>query len=59
MGAGDSFLGSLISKLLQQETPQKALNYACAIGALVASQEGANPKFSAEEIEKFMFPDRV
>lgn len=59
VGAGDSFLGSLISKLLQKEAPQKALNYACAIGALVASKEGANPKFSAEEIENFMFPDRV
>ena len=57
VGAGDSFLGSLISKLLQKEEPQKALNYACAIGALVASKEGANPKFTSEEIEAFMFPD--
>ncbi|MDN3595807.1 carbohydrate kinase family protein [Zunongwangia endophytica] len=57
VGSGDSFLASLISKLLKNEAPQKALNYACAMGALVASKEGANPKFSSEEIEVFMFPE--
>ncbi|WBL22482.1 carbohydrate kinase family protein [Zunongwangia sp. HRR-M8] len=57
VGSGDSFLASLISKLLKDETPQKALNYACAMGAMVASKEGANPEFSSEEIEAFMFPE--
>ena len=35
-------------------SPQKSLNYACAIGALVAGQEGANPKISDVEIKKYM-----
>ena len=54
MGAGDSFLASLLVKLLRGKSPQKALNYACAVGALVAGQEGANPKISDAEIKKYM-----
>ena len=54
VGAGDSFLASLIVKLLRGKSAQKALNYACAVGALVAGHEGANPKISEKEISKFM-----
>ncbi len=54
VGAGDSFLGGLLSKLLTNEEPQKAIDFACALGALVASNEGANPKITNEEIAKFM-----
>lgn len=54
VGAGDSFLASLILRLLRGKSPQKALNYACAVGALVAAQEGANPTISDSEIKKFM-----
>lgn len=54
VGAGDSFLASLVTKLLRGDLPQKALNFACAIGALVASKEGANPETSEKEIKKFM-----
>jgi fructokinase len=54
VGAGDSFLASLVTKLLRGDLPQKALNFACAIGALVASKEGANPEISEKEIKKFM-----
>ncbi len=56
VGAGDSFLASLIAKLLQKEETQKALDYACAVGALVAGEEGANPQLKVERIENFMFP---
>ncbi len=54
VGAGDSFLATLIVHLLRGKSPQKALNHACAIGALVAGQEGANPKISEKEIVKYM-----
>ncbi len=54
VGAGDSFLASLIVRLLRGKSPQKSLNYACAIGALVAGHEGANPKISEKETKKFM-----
>lgn len=58
VGAGDSFLASLLLRLLKGKTPQKALNYACAVGALVAGQEGANPKIFEKEIKKFMMLDK-
>ncbi len=54
VGAGDSFLASLVTKILRGDSPQKALNFACAIGAFVASKEGANPEISEKEIKKFM-----
>lgn len=54
VGAGDSFLATLIVRLLRGKSPQKSLNYACAVGALVAGHEGANPKISEKEISKYM-----
>ncbi|WMI65967.1 carbohydrate kinase [Aestuariibaculum sp. YM273] len=56
VGAGDSFLGSLISKLLNNTKPQEAIDFACAVGALVAQSEGANPKLSDTDIESFINP---
>ncbi|KQT18463.1 carbohydrate kinase [Chryseobacterium sp. Leaf404] len=53
VGAGDSFLASLIAKLLSNESPDEALNFASAVGALVASYSGANPKIESSEIEIF------
>ncbi len=54
VGAGDSFLASLIAKLLSDKNPDTALDFASAVGALVASYSGANPKLGTEEIESFM-----
>ena len=54
VGAGDSFLASLINKLLKKETPQNAIDFACAVGALVASKDGANPIISSMDIESIM-----
>ncbi len=54
VGAGDSFLATLIIRLLKGKSPQKSLNYACAIGALVAASEGANPDISIEQLKSFM-----
>jgi len=51
VGAGDSFLASLIAQLLSDNNPDTALDFASAVGALVASYSGANPKLRNEEIE--------
>lgn len=56
VGSGDSFLASLLSKLLTTNNPQKAIDFACAMGALVATNTGANPKISIKEIDEFMTP---
>ncbi|KFF02572.1 carbohydrate kinase family protein [Chryseobacterium luteum] len=54
VGAGDSFLASLIAKLLSDKNPDEALNFASAVGALVASYSGANPKIENSEIDAFL-----
>ncbi|MDR5589225.1 carbohydrate kinase [Christiangramia sp. SM2212] len=59
VGAGDSFLGTLLAKLLQGEEPQQALDKACAMGALVAAKEGANPEISETLLNTFMNPMRA
>ncbi|PKP44523.1 MAG: carbohydrate kinase [Bacteroidetes bacterium HGW-Bacteroidetes-13] len=50
IGAGDSFLAALLSQLHQQTPVEKALRFACALGALVASKEGAVPEIDLNEI---------
>jgi len=54
VGAGDSFLATIVSHLLRGEEPAKALNYASAVGALVASKAGANPSISPQEIQEML-----
>lgn len=51
IGAGDSFLAGLIVSLSKKWSPEKALEWACAIGAFVASQKGAVPDYSGKDIE--------
>ena len=54
IGSGDSFLAAFITKWLNGESPAVALKYACAVGAFVATQKGATPLISEEDILKFM-----
>ncbi len=54
VGAGDSFLASLLLKYLSGEPIQHALDYACAVGALVAGEKGANPRLVPEVIKRFL-----
>jgi len=51
VGAGDSFLASIISQLLNHVAPQDAINFACAMGSIVASRNGANPEISEAEVQ--------
>ena len=51
VGAGDSFLASLIHQLVLKIHPQTALDFSCAMGSLVASKNGANAHVSMQEIE--------
>ncbi|TDO82792.1 fructokinase [Flavobacterium chryseum] len=54
VGAGDSFVAALITSLLTGKEPQYAIDFACAMGALVAEAPGANPEISYSQIEKLM-----
>ena len=46
VGAGDSFLATLLSGILNERNLKESLTKACAIGALVAGSTGANSKIS-------------
>jgi fructokinase len=54
VGAGDSFLATLIYQLLTDANTITALNNACAIGAIIASKVGANSKINDKEIQEIM-----
>ena len=56
VGAGDSFLATLLAKMLTGTEVQRSLDNACAMGALVAAEEGANPVIQNEVLEKFLYP---
>jgi len=57
VGSGDSFLATLIDVLLKRKDAQLAIDKACAVGALVAKNRGANPKISGIEIDAIMNQD--
>jgi len=42
-GAGDAFVAALVVALLEKQTPEAALRFACAAGALAATAPGAQP----------------
>jgi fructokinase len=54
VGAGDSFLAGLVSGLSDGSSPEKALDFACATGAYVASQKGAVPEYTLQDITSLM-----
>ena len=51
VGAGDSFLATLLDKLLDGSTPEAALERACRTGAYMATQQGATPFHDQKGIE--------
>ncbi|MBU2916972.1 carbohydrate kinase [Psychrosphaera sp. F3M07] len=56
VGAGDSFLGSLIYQLCSNDDAQYAIDFACAVGAMVAQNQGATPTLTHQDINQFMNP---
>ena len=54
VGAGDSFLATLLEGLLNKKPAEEALKRACAMGAMVAGSTGANPRISEAELATFI-----
>ncbi|WP_295767759.1 carbohydrate kinase [uncultured Mucilaginibacter sp.] len=48
VGAGDSFLATLVAGLINNQPMPYILEKACKVGGFVASQRGANPTYTAE-----------
>jgi fructokinase len=54
VGAGDAFLAGFLSALVQNKSPEEALDFGSATGAFVASKEGATPKYDMSEVLRIM-----
>ena len=54
VGAGDSFLAAVLFGISHLLEPPQTLDYAAALGAMVASKEGANPLMSKTELKAFI-----
>jgi len=54
VGSGDAFLAGLLFKMAQGTDPPLALEFASAMGALVASQHGPTPAYRTEDIQRIM-----
>lgn len=54
VGAGDAFLATLLAGILNEQPMQQTLEKACAVGAYVASQRGANPAYDEEKIAEIL-----
>jgi fructokinase len=51
VGAGDAFLAGFIHQFVRGNPLKESLEFACRLGAYVASKKGANPDFSPDEIK--------
>jgi fructokinase len=56
IGSGDSFLAALLTCLLEGQSPADSVQFACAMGSLVATYRGATPLVTASEIYSFLTP---
>ncbi|KEO74661.1 carbohydrate kinase family protein [Anditalea andensis] len=54
VGSGDAFLSGLVYSYLHNMSPHKMLNFACAMGALVATHQGATPTYSLQDINSII-----
>lgn len=51
IGSGDAFLAAFLSKHQQNSEPEASLEFACKLGAFVASKHGACPPYEVKEVE--------
>ncbi len=54
VGSGDSFLAAFLYKMSKGNDWQQCLQFACATGALVATQSGGTPDIDVKMIEDFI-----
>jgi len=54
VGSGDAFLSGLVKNHLESRSMSEILNFACGLGALVASKKGGTPKYNLEEVNELI-----
>ncbi len=52
VGSGDSFLAGFLSQIMDGKGPAEALEFACLLGAFIATQKGGCPDYSPEQVNK-------
>jgi len=53
VGSGDAFLAAIIRQLIDRSPPEQALEFACRLGAFVATRKGACPAYSQNDLETY------
>lgn len=54
VGSGDAFLGGFVKSYLEGKSPVEILDFACALGAFVATKKGGTPKYKEEDVLKII-----
>jgi fructokinase len=54
VGSGDAFLAGFIKCLIEKKNLQETVSYACALGAFVATRQGATPEYQFEDISEIL-----
>jgi len=52
VGSGDAFLSGFVKTYLERKRPEEILDFACAMGAYVATQKGGTPRYEIEDVLK-------
>ncbi|PSL06290.1 carbohydrate kinase family protein [Cecembia rubra] len=52
VGSGDAFLSGFVKTYLEGKRPEDVLDFACAMGAYVATQKGGTPRYEIEDVLK-------
>ncbi len=54
IGSGDAFLAGFLSRHIENSSPEASLEFACKLGAFVASKKGACPPYEVSEVENLI-----
>ena len=54
VGSGDAFLAGLLSKFLEKKRDEEAIEFACALGAFIATKRGACPSYENIEMKNLI-----
>lgn len=57
IGSGDAFLAGYLFQMSDNKTPEEALKFANALGAFIATQQGACPHYDLAKVFELMQQD--
>lgn len=59
VGSGDSFLAGFLSQIMEGKAPDEALQFACLLGAFIATQKGGCPEYNMQQVNQLKETFRV